>query len=401
MAEAVQQAKLFECARCPHKHKKPWPVFPTKDDLRKMPQVVIRRAPVLRKAPADQHKTTTPIAVPETLTDKSDAEAEWTVVESRRKRNSKGGPSGTVKQTTHKPSKQPIRGDHKTQGNKFSWASIASSPNKKASADKSPVNVVQFAQKTLRIVKNAELLHREAPTSVTALRKLVIAPPRSALPSSATASVICTTAVAPSINLANAGALATLPYEILFQIISSLSAKDVLALSVTCQYIHTVCEDGHLWRDLFARHHPGQRKRIMAATMLDWKAAFAMEANCVSDEMRCFASKATWEEDVLGLPVMFTMNPKTQLVDYIACEVELLSRSAFYEDKVCLSLSVSIILPHPALNIYTDVGSDDRMEREVHRLASGIHYRRAFPTGITGYRTLHGQDVPGTEDLEI
>ncbi|KAI9014807.1 hypothetical protein BC832DRAFT_546532 [Gaertneriomyces semiglobifer] len=67
--------------------------------------------------------------------------------------------------------------------------------------------------------------------------------------------------------------------------------------------------------------------------MSDWKPAFAMEVNCVS-EMRCFATKAMWGENVLGLPVGLTMNPKTKRVEYIACQVELLSRSAFYEDKV-------------------------------------------------------------------
>lgn len=68
--------------------------------------------------------------------------------------------------------------------------------------------------------------------------------------------------------------------------------------------------------------------------MNDWKVAFALESNHVADEMRCFATKSTWEEDVLGMPVVYTVNPKTKRVDYLSCEPELVSRTAVYEDKV-------------------------------------------------------------------
>ena len=35
-------------------------------------------------------------------------------------------------------------------------------------------------------------------------------------------------------------------------------------------------------------------------------------------ELRCFFSKATWCDEVLGLPLTFTTNPKTRRVDYLA-----------------------------------------------------------------------------------
>ena len=54
-----------------------------------------------------------------------------------------------------------------------------------------------------------------------------------------------------------------------------------------------------------------------------------MQANNIVGELQCFHSKAGYEEEVLGLPIRFTTNPKTRRVDYIEPDLDLLSVAAF------------------------------------------------------------------------
>ncbi len=59
-----------------------------------------------------------------------------------------------------------------------------------------------------------------------------------------------------------------------------------------------------------------------------------MEATGKIQRLRCSYTKQTFFEDVLGCGVDFTVNPKTQRVDYIKMSQEILSMTAFDEKKV-------------------------------------------------------------------
>ncbi|KAI8915227.1 hypothetical protein DFJ77DRAFT_430533 [Powellomyces hirtus] len=302
MRTALHRAQTFECGKCTHSFAKPWPSFPTKEDMKKKaPVVVIRRRAVPRNQQMQMQKKMTEMApAAEPFVWKSVAVVnsvreteEWTVVQSRRRTGKMG-----------------VVGEEK------------------------------------KIKKTDDVV---IPTSLSELQALQVALPVTAKPAdtkdgnSAAAHERDPLLATTPASIRNAGRFSKLPYEVILHIAASsiLSATDVLRLSQTCRHMYTVCQDGHLWRSLFKQRHgqggiaaTASSSSITAAGLADWKTAFALEVNCVTEEMRCFATKLTWEEDVLGVPVTYTINPKTKAVDYISCQVELLSRSAFHTDKV-------------------------------------------------------------------
>lgn len=69
--------------------------------------------------------------------------------------------------------------------------------------------------------------------------------------------------------------------------------------------------------------------QVRASCMSDWKHAYILEANSILGELCCYYTKASYQDEVLGLPISFTVNPATQAVDYIEAHPDLLSISAF------------------------------------------------------------------------
>lgn len=57
--------------------------------------------------------------------------------------------------------------------------------------------------------------------------------------------------------------------------------------------------------------------------------AYRLESGAILDELRCFYSRVSLQEDVLGLPLTFTVNPASQRVDYIQAHPYLLGVTAF------------------------------------------------------------------------
>jgi len=110
---------------------------------------------------------------------------------------------------------------------------------------------------------------------------------------------------------------------------------DLLALSaVGDRTISAAAEDGFLWKEELHRLYPNSE--LNAANMQDWKHAFMCEMNQTVAGLRCFYTKATFDDEgvVLGIPIYFTVNPKTKRTDYIRSTMELLSHDAFKVDKV-------------------------------------------------------------------
>ncbi|WIA39460.1 hypothetical protein OEZ86_005559 [Tetradesmus obliquus] len=106
-----------------------------------------------------------------------------------------------------------------------------------------------------------------------------------------------------------------------------LVPKDVAALSCSCRAMQAACDDGALWQSLMAQSFPAHKLR--ASCLQDWKVAYRLESGAILDELRCFYSRASLLEDVLGLPLTFTVNPASQRVDYIQAHPYLLGVTAF------------------------------------------------------------------------
>ncbi|KAL3689276.1 hypothetical protein R1sor_015585 [Riccia sorocarpa] len=118
-----------------------------------------------------------------------------------------------------------------------------------------------------------------------------------------------------------------LPQEPLTTILCLLPKDALSNLSLTCRGLRSACEDGYVWKTLMHRNFPATS--IGAATIDDWKHAYMLEQSNILGSLRCFHTKCTHEEDVLGFPLSFTVNPRTKDVEYIAVHLDIISESAY------------------------------------------------------------------------
>ena len=106
-------------------------------------------------------------------------------------------------------------------------------------------------------------------------------------------------------------------------------------LSCCCRALRNACNDGYLWRQIMHRHFP--TSALVAARRIDWKHVYMLEHNNVLGSLVCFHTKLSFHEDILGLPIKITVNPKTKRVDYALPYLDCISASAFYKEGVRLS----------------------------------------------------------------
>lgn len=130
----------------------------------------------------------------------------------------------------------------------------------------------------------------------------------------------------------NMGYFAVLSRDSALKLLTYLSTKDVLSLGTTCRGIAVMTDDWLVWRRLFRRRYP--RSALSPSSSSSWRHAYMLEANCLSSDMRCFHSLATSADDVLGMPLEYTINPKTNALDYATSTFDVLGLRSFAEDAV-------------------------------------------------------------------
>ena len=124
----------------------------------------------------------------------------------------------------------------------------------------------------------------------------------------------------------------------------------VLSLGLTAKYLNVACENGRFWMRAFRRTYP--QFNTTASGMESWKYAYFMCRHNIPSELQCWVTKRSvfdghedaqgteeLEDDfgledaedrpLFGIPIVFTRNPKTQCVDYMASTFECLSREGF------------------------------------------------------------------------
>jgi len=113
-----------------------------------------------------------------------------------------------------------------------------------------------------------------------------------------------------------------------------LDYQSLLPLTCANRKLRSLAEDGCLWSVHMSRHHP--LSSLTPASMKDWKYAFICEVNQAVSELRCFHTKSGIFDAgvVLGIPIEFTVNPRTNLTDYIYSSMDFLSKDAFLVDGV-------------------------------------------------------------------
>lgn len=127
--------------------------------------------------------------------------------------------------------------------------------------------------------------------------------------------------------------LLSLPYDIILNgIMSFLRPEEMCKLGACSRYAKHVSEAGFLWQTMFKQRFPGSQ--LSPQSMEEWKLAYQLSLTKVVDRLRCGTTQKTFMEDVLGVGVDFTANPKTGSVDYIELSQDLLSETAFSKHKV-------------------------------------------------------------------
>ncbi|KAI8618999.1 hypothetical protein BC830DRAFT_1106056 [Chytriomyces sp. MP71] len=128
------------------------------------------------------------------------------------------------------------------------------------------------------------------------------------------------------------GPFSMIPYDLMLQILSDLPVQSIMVLSQTCKFFNTATEDGFLWKHLYGSLDA--KLKLRGASLGDWKHVYRIQVMGVVEDLRCFHRKVSFKEDVLGVPIEFTVNPVKQTIDYMHSTMEFLSASAFRVDNV-------------------------------------------------------------------
>ncbi|KAJ3029496.1 UNVERIFIED_CONTAM: hypothetical protein HDU68_011987 [Siphonaria sp. JEL0065] len=128
------------------------------------------------------------------------------------------------------------------------------------------------------------------------------------------------------------GLFSKLPYDVVLEILNLLPVSSIMTLSQSCKFFNTATEDGFLWKHLY--QSLDAKVAMKGATLGDWKHVYRIQMMGVVEDLRCFHRKISFKEDVLGVPIEFTVNPVKKTIDYMHSTMDLLSHSAFREDQV-------------------------------------------------------------------
>lgn len=156
------------------------------------------------------------------------------------------------------------------------------------------------------------------------------------------------------------GAFSVLPRDALLAVLVQLKPPELAHLSTTCRALHAACSDGALWHMLLRAQLPGAQ--VAASKASAWRHAYILESNHILEELRCYATRSSFLDDVLGLPLAYTTNPRTGAVDYIEAFPDLLSLSAFKAGMRA-----------------TPAGPSERVEALLPLYITADHFKSALP----------------------
>ena len=120
------------------------------------------------------------------------------------------------------------------------------------------------------------------------------------------------------------------PSHLLVKLLSYTNSADVQALACTSSNLQRMATDGWMWRNLF--HRTKQSSTLAVKDASDWRRLFDLHlTTCVASSLKCFYTQDTFEDDILGVPLDFTRNPRTGLSDYVSVSSDsILSKTAWH-----------------------------------------------------------------------
>ncbi|KNE54309.1 hypothetical protein AMAG_17650 [Allomyces macrogynus ATCC 38327] len=165
----------------------------------------------------------------------------------------------------------------------------------------------------------------------------------------------------------DAGALGGLPIELLLQVLghATLSMNDIFRAAGTCRYLHWACQAADVWRGLV------RKQSGLAGLARGWRYLYMAEHNQAVRDLRCWYTRVSFADDVLGLPVEITVNPRTKQVDYAMPTMAFLSRTAYYNLHVRVTPGDKRTFTH-WLPLYLSEAHFDRALADVQRFVAAL-----------------------------
>lgn len=128
--------------------------------------------------------------------------------------------------------------------------------------------------------------------------------------------------------------LEKLPRHLLVLLLGFTDVSDVQALSCCSMRLRTMSTDGWMWRQLFSRTKQATNMKLDNCS--DWRRLYDLHlSTCVTSSLKCFYTKVSFNDDVLGVPLDFTRNPRTGRTDYISIYCDsIISKTAWHEHNI-------------------------------------------------------------------
>ena len=177
--------------------------------------------------------------------------------------------------------------------------------------------------------------------------------------------------------------LERLPSHLLVYILGFTDVHDVQSLSCVSLRCRKMSTDGWMWRQLFIRT---VGSTVTVTQTADWRRLFDLHrTTCVSSSLKCYYTQAGFTEDVLGVPLDFTRNPRTNLTDYVSVSCDsLLSKTAFHEHGIRKTA-----WNKPSLCLLPLYLSEEHFQRALPMIKRTI----AQVSGMVGYSGIKSQDT--------
>jgi Mg-chelatase subunit ChlD len=132
-------------------------------------------------------------------------------------------------------------------------------------------------------------------------------------------------------QMLNAGKFGKLSSNLIVCILSYLQPAEINNTILSCTFMNNASREASLWRELLHKYYPNCKVipnyNITGST---WKNIWLLECNRIKFyNQLCYLTKLSCNEDVLGIPLSWTINPKTKSIDYIYSTMDILSYQGF------------------------------------------------------------------------
>jgi hypothetical protein len=126
---------------------------------------------------------------------------------------------------------------------------------------------------------------------------------------------------------------ARFPEVLLLYILGYLTQRDLSMLLCVSRAAWRIGQDQRIWQALFQSEH-SQQSRLRAQDPSQWKFVCLLEASQALPSLSCFVTKHLFYEDILGIPLTYSISKASNRVSFVRSTFDLLSSEAVFKDHV-------------------------------------------------------------------